>query len=83
MSVENEERRPRVDKITGEFFRKGKCAVCKGSTERTRTFQATTMAELNRKGEEWGKDPLVHKRCEYALPASEAVETADLTGDAL
>lgn len=56
--------KPRIDKIEAEYFRKGKCAKCGGSTERIRTFTGTTMAEVEAAAQAWLNTPLVHKRCE-------------------
>lgn len=56
---------PRIDKISGQFFRKGRCAACGGSVERLRTFTGTTMQEVNEKARVWSEETaLLHKRCE-------------------
>lgn len=59
-----EERRSRVHSITASYFRKGKCARCGKSTERTRNFLGQSLAECNRQADAWMATPLLHRRCE-------------------
>lgn len=56
--------RPRIDTVSLSFFRKGKCARCGGSVERTKTFTGTSMTAAEERGARWGDEPLKHKRCE-------------------
>jgi len=60
----SEDRKPRIDTVTGTYYRKGKCAVCSGSAERTKSFSGDTMETVEAKAERWMKDPITHKRCE-------------------
>ena len=63
--IDDEElRKPRIDRITATYFRKGKCAACSGSVERTRSFVGTTMADCQSQAAAWEQLPLKHKRCE-------------------
>lgn len=62
--IDEELREPRVDKITATYFRKGKCAVCSGSVERTRSFVDTTLTGCQSQAAAWEQAPLKHKRCE-------------------
>lgn len=56
--------KPRVDKVSGEFFRKGRCERCGKQAERIRTFSAPTFDQVEAAGKAWGETPLLHKRCE-------------------
>lgn len=54
-----------VNQVSGEYFRKGKCAACgKSGVERTKTFSGATLEECNEAAEAWARQPLKHKRCE-------------------
>jgi hypothetical protein len=57
-------RRPRVDSVTGSFFKRGRCKVCGKTTDRSRSFTADTYEAMLAKGEQWGEEPLLHKKCE-------------------
>lgn len=55
---------PSVGIVSGTFYRRATCVVCNATAERERTFTASTYEEVRRKGEDWGKRPLAHKKCE-------------------
>lgn len=55
---------PRINLISGEFYRRAKCVVCGKTAERVRTFTGSSMEEINQKGKAWGNRPLAHKKCE-------------------
>lgn len=57
----------RVDKITGSFFRKGRCDLCGKQCERSRTFSGTTYATMQDRAKRWGEEPLMHRKCEQTL----------------
>lgn len=54
----------RIDKVTGEFFKKGRCEVCGRSAERTRQIEAATYHLMLKKGRDWSAAPVLHKKCE-------------------
>lgn len=56
--------KPRVDRVLGTYFRKGKCQRCTGSVERTKTFEGLTLADCQTQADVWAQTPLRHKRCE-------------------
>lgn len=62
--MSEEKPRARVDRVVGDYFRKGKCEVCGKSCERSKSIAADTYAAMEAKAAEWGKKPLTHKRCE-------------------
>lgn len=57
--------KPRVDSVSGDFYRRDKCVVCGKTAERSRTFTASTLKAVRIKGTAWGKRPLAHKKCEW------------------
>ena len=58
-------RKPVVNAVSGEFFRKGKCDSCgRSGVERTKTFTGPTMENVQEQADAWAKQPLKHKRCE-------------------
>ena len=62
--MSEEPRKPRVDRVTGSFFKRGRCQVCGKFAHRDRTFSAPTYEAMMAKGEAWGKEPVLHKKCE-------------------
>lgn len=58
-----DERRPRVDKVSGEFERRGDCEKCGKKVKRTRTFSAPTFELVQAAGAAWN-GPLRHPKCE-------------------
>lgn len=58
------DRAPRISRVTGTFFKKGKCTVCGGSTERTKSISADTEETMMERGRRWTGEPLKHRRCE-------------------
>jgi len=61
-----EARKPRVDKISGSYFKRGRCTVCGKTADRSATFSAPTYAEMLAQGETWSQQPVMHKKCERA-----------------
>lgn len=57
----------RIDQVTGEFERKGTCAVCGKAVTRTKTIKAPTYDEMIAGGDRWGRGPLAHAGCESEL----------------
>ena len=55
---------PRIDKVTGEFFKKGRCVVCGKQAERIKAIAGATMALMEAKGRAWAELPVMHKKCE-------------------
>lgn len=61
----SDDKRPKVDLVTASYFRKGKCAACGGSVERSRSFSGSTMLVVSEKARVWSEETaLLHKRCE-------------------
>lgn len=54
----------RIDKVTGEFERKGLCEACGLKVTRTKTLSAPSYELMLAAGEAWGEQPLTHKVCE-------------------
>ena len=56
---------PRIDKVTAEYQRKGKCASCKRPVVRTRSFSGATLEECEEQATVWAEETaLLHKKCE-------------------
>lgn len=62
--MSDDDRRPRIDKITLTSYRRGKCAGCGGSTERQKSFAGPSYEPLKAEMEAWEAQPLKHRRCE-------------------
>jgi len=58
------DQRPRVDRVSGSFFRRGRCKVCGKGAERSKTISADSYEAMMAKSERWGEEPLLHKKCE-------------------
>lgn len=61
MSVDDN--KPRIDKITGTYYRRDKC-VCGKTAEREKSFSGPDMDSVAAQAREWEKAPIRHKRCE-------------------
>ena len=59
-----DEKKPRVDVVTGTYYRKGKC-VCGRQAERERTFVGPSLEDISRQADEWTSRPIRHKKCEW------------------
>lgn len=64
VTVSLDSRTPKIDVVTGTFYRKGKCGACGKHAERTKSFRGPTLARCQEQADEWVKTPLRHKRCE-------------------
>jgi len=56
--------KPRVDRVTGSFFKRGRCKACGKFAHRARSFSAPTYEAMMAKSEAWDQEPLLHKKCE-------------------
>jgi hypothetical protein len=55
---------PRVDRVSGSYFRQGRCVVCGKSAEGSMTFTGAALADCDQQADAWYNTPLVHRRCE-------------------
>ena len=58
----DDDRKPRIDKVTGTFERRGTCEGCGKKVKPSKTFTATTHEGLMAAGASW-TEPLRHRGC--------------------
>jgi hypothetical protein len=63
-----------INRVTGSFYRKGKCEVCGKTAERTKSFSAPTHEAMMAMGARW-TGRLRHKKCEW-LPVPDRGATS-------
>ena len=54
---------PRIDRVTGEYERKGTCKACGRKMRQSKTIKAPTFELMELLAEEWGKSLMVHRKC--------------------
>lgn len=62
--LEGLDRKPQVNLVTAQYYRKGKCEVCGKGAEREKTFSGTTLEECQAQADRWMETPIRHRKCE-------------------